>query len=71
MGLEISRLSESLVAPIKRTHIGAVPCVDTNMCTKVEVQGEPLATPLKSTLTRRENNNYSTRQGKEGGEKIF
>ena len=51
--LEVGRLSKSLVTAIKRAHIRAVSGVDANVCTEVEVQGEPLPTTLKSALQSR------------------
>ena len=48
--LEISGLSKSLVAVVKRTDIWPVPSVDTDVGTEVEVQGEPLTTAFKCTL---------------------
>ncbi len=48
--LEVSGLSKPLVAVIKRTHVGSVSSVNTNMGTKVKVQRETFPTTLKSAL---------------------
>ena len=48
--LEIRRLSKSLVAVVKRTHIRPVTSVNTDVCTEVKIQGEPLTTAFKCAL---------------------
>lgn len=47
---QVGGLSEFLVAALKRADVWSVSCVDPDVCSEVEVEGKPLATPLKRTL---------------------
>ena len=50
MGLEIGRLGKAFAAIVKGADIRSVSCMDADVGTQIEVEGEPLATPLKCAL---------------------
>lgn len=52
MWFEICWLCKLLVATIKWTNIRPITGVNSDMCSKVEVQGEPFTTSFKCTLQR-------------------
>ena len=54
MGLQVGRLGKTFAAVVKGTHVRPVTGVDPDVRAEVKVQREPLTTPLKCTLRRRE-----------------
>jgi len=48
--LEVGWLSKFLATRVKRTDVGPVSCVNSDMSTEIEVQWETLSTTLKCTL---------------------
>ena len=50
MRLEISRLGEFLVASVEGANIRPVSCVNSDVCSQVEVERKPFPTPLKCAL---------------------
>ena len=53
VGLEIGGLGEAFATVVKGAHVWSVSSVDPDVSAEVEVQREPLTTPLKGTLRRR------------------
>ena len=48
--LEVCGLSKALVAAVKRTHIGTITSVDSNVSAEIEIKRKPFTTSLECTL---------------------